>query len=208
VSKTFKEPTQGFKRGKVLDAAALDKVGKFERYRDVDGDGIPYRTLPGTDHKLAAYFTRGSGHNEAAKYTEKAEDFKNLMDRLNLKFKTARKMVPAPVKQTESGAKIGIIAYGTSDYPMQEARDLLKSKGIKTNYLRLKALPFTDDVKKFYEENDRVFVVEQNRDAQMMQLINLEVGGLCTKSRSVVHYDGLPLDAQTIIEGIANQERM
>lgn len=203
----LKFPTKPFDRGKVLDADGLAKAGKFERYRDVDGDAIPYRTLPGTDHKLAAYFTRGSGHNEGAKYTEKPEDYVNLMDRLARKYETAKKFVPAPVKQTESGARVGILAYGSTDLAITESRDLLRTQGIKTNYLRLRALPYTDEVKKFFEENDRVYVVEQNRDGQMEQILRLGLGKEALKSRSVRHYDGLPVDARSIVDGILAQER-
>ncbi len=206
-SNEFKNPTKPFDRGKVLDAAALEKVGKFERYRDIDGDAIPYRTLPGTNHKLAAYFVRGSGHNEGAKYTEKSEDYVNLVDRLKRKIATATKYMPEPVLETESGAKIGVLAYGSTDLAMAEARDLLRSQGIKTNYLRVRALPCSSDVIKFFESNDRVYVVEQNRDGQMEQLIRVGIGKNFSKSRSVTHYDGMPIDASSIAEGILTQER-
>jgi 2-oxoglutarate ferredoxin oxidoreductase subunit alpha len=203
----FKAPTKPFDRGKVMNAEALQKAGKFERYRDVDGDGIPYRTLPGTDHPMAAYFLRGSGHNEGAKYTEKAEDYVNLVDRLKKKTETAKKLVPKPIVVKEAGAKVGIIAYGTTDLAMNEARDLLKTSNIKTNYLRLRALPLTDEVNQFYKENDKVYVVEQNRDGQVEKLIRLNLGDQSMKSKSVVHYDGLPIDAQSIVDGILSQER-
>jgi 2-oxoglutarate ferredoxin oxidoreductase subunit alpha len=207
MSEKFKVPTKPFDRGKVLDAAAITKACKFERYRDVDGDGICYRTLPGTDHPLAAYFTRGSGHNEAAKYTEKPEDYVYLVDRLKRKFETAKKYLPAPVTEIEAGAKTGILAYGSTDQAIQETRDLLKAKGIKTNYMRVRALPFTDDVKKFFEENDRIYVVEQNRDGQLEQMLRTELRELGLKSRSIVHYDGLPIDAQSIASGILSREK-
>jgi 2-oxoglutarate ferredoxin oxidoreductase subunit alpha len=206
-STKFKAPTKPFDRGKVMNAEALQKAGKFERYRDVDGDGIPYRTLPGTDHPMAAYFLRGSGHNEGAKYTEKAEDYVNLVDRLKKKTETAKKLVPKPIVVKEAGAKVGIIAYGTTDLAMNEARDLLKTSNIKTNYLRLRALPLTDEVNQFYKENDKVYVVEQNRDGQVEKLIRLNLGDQSMKSKSVVHYDGLPIDAQSIVDGILSQER-
>jgi len=207
MSEKFKVPTKPFDRGKVLSAEALSKVGKFERYRDVDGDAICYRTLPGTDHPLASYFVRGSGHNEAAKYTENAADYVNLVNRLKRKFETAKKYVPSVIIQKETGAKIGIIAYGTTDLAMQETREILKSQGLKTNYLRLRALPFTDEVKKFYQDNDRVYVVEQNRDGQIDQLLRLSLGKDSMKSFSVVHYDGLPIDAQSIVNGITAHEK-
>jgi len=206
-SEKFKIPTKPFDRGKVLDEAALTKAGKFERYRDVDGDAIPYRTLPGTDHNLAAYFVRGSGHNEAAKYTEKPEDYVNLVDRLKRKYETAKKYMPEPLKVTESGAKIGIIAYGSTDLAMNETRDLLRAAGVKTNYLRIRALPFSDEVKKFFDENEKVYVVEQNRDGQVEQLVRTSLGKESLKSNSITYYDGLPIDARSITDRILASER-
>ncbi|MBP9093718.1 2-oxoacid:acceptor oxidoreductase subunit alpha [bacterium] len=207
MSDPFEYPTKPINRGKVMTAADIDKAGIFERYRDVDGDGIAYRTLPGTDHPQAAYFTRGSGHNEKAGYTEKPEDYVNLMDRLEKKFQTARKFVPAPVVSVEKGAKIGVIAYGSSDFAVIESRDQLKAANIPTSYLRVRALPFTDDLRKFVESHDHVYVVEQNRDAQMRDLIRLELPDLAMKIRSVRHYDGLPIDARFVTDAIMEQER-
>jgi 2-oxoglutarate ferredoxin oxidoreductase subunit alpha len=207
MSDPFEYPTKPISRGKVMTAADIEKAGKFERYRDVDGDGIPYRTLPGTDHPQAAYFTRGSGHNEKAGYTEKPEDYVNLMDRLEKKFQTARKFVPAPVVSVEKGAKVGIIAFGSSDFAVIESRDQLKAANIPTSYLRVRALPFNDDLRKFVETHDHVYVVEQNRDAQMRDLIRLELPDLAMKIRSVKHYDGLPIDARFVTDAIMEQER-
>jgi len=207
MSDPFEYPTKPINRGKVMTAADIDKAGIFERYRDVDGDGIPYRTLPGTDHVQAAYFTRGSGHNEKAGYTEKPEDYLNLMNRLDKKFQTARKFVPAPVVTVEKSAKIGIIAYGSSDFAVIETRDQLKAANIPTSYLRVRALPFTDDLRKFVESHDHVYVVEQNRDAQMRDLIRLELPDQAMKIRSVRHYDGLPIDAKFVTDAIMEQER-
>jgi len=206
-SPTFKTPTKPFDRGKVLDRAAIKKAGKFERYRDLDGDAIPYRTLPGTDHNLAAYFVRGSGHNEAAKYTEKPEDYVNLVDRLKKKFATAKKYVPRPIVEKENGARVGIVAFGSTDLPMRETRDILTESGIKTNYLRLRALPITEEVAQFYKENEKVYVVEQNRDGQLHDILRLEMGADGLKARSVKHYDGLPVDARSIADGILSYER-
>jgi 2-oxoglutarate ferredoxin oxidoreductase subunit alpha len=207
MSDPFEYPTKPINRGKVMTAADIDKAGIFERYGDVDGDGIPYRTLPGTDHVQAAYFTRGSGHNEKAGYTEKPEDYLNLMNRLDKKFQTARKFVPAPVVTVEKSAKIGIIAYGSSDFAVIETRDQLKAANIPTSYLRVRALPFTDDLRKFVESHDHVYVVEQNRDAQMRDLIRLELPDQAMKIRSVRHYDGLPIDAKFVTDAIMEQER-
>lgn len=206
----FPYPEKPFDRGKVLSAQDLERLGGFARYKDVDGDGIPYRTLPGTEHPLAAYFTRGSGHNEHAEYTERPEDYKNNMDRLARKFETARSYVPAPVVEGED-AEIGIIAFGSSHWAVIEARDQLEAEEkISTRYLRLRALPFDDALTSFIEACKRVYVVEQNRDAQMAQLIRLEVGkrpGLQEKIRSILHYSGIPIDARSVTQGILASEK-
>jgi 2-oxoglutarate/2-oxoacid ferredoxin oxidoreductase subunit alpha len=207
MSDPFPYPDKPMDRGKVLSAEDLERLGKFERYRDIDGDGIPYRTLPGTDHPLAAYFTRGSGHTEKATYTEKPEDYVNLMDRLLKKFNTARKYVPAPVIEHQDGAKIGIIGFGSSHFAIYESRDELKVMNKATSYFRLRALPFTDELRTFVEKYDHIYVVEQNRDAQLRDLITLELPDLATKLRSIRHYDGLPIDAQSITEEIVKQEK-
>ena len=206
MSDPFKYPTKPIARGKVMTAEDIEKAGKFERYRDVDGDGIPYRSLPGTDHPLAAYFVRGSGHNEKAAYTEKPEDYKNLMDRLSRKFDTARKEVPAPVIETVKDAKVGIIAFGSSDFAVRESRDQLKG-AVPTGYMRIRALPFSDELRKFVESYDRIYVVEQNRDGQMLDLARLELPEHAAKLRSVRHYDGLPITARFITDAILEQEK-
>ena len=203
----FPYPDQPIARGKVLTAEDLERIGKFERYRDVDGDGIPYRTLPGTEHPLAAYFTRGSGHNEKAGYSEKPEDYKNNMDRLRRKYETARTRVPAPVIEGDPNAEIGIIAFGSSHCAIIEARDQLRQEqNIPTAYLRLRALPFNDDLRDFVKRMKRVYVVEQNRDGQMCELVRLAVWRDCNKIRSVRHYTGFPIDARTITDEILTQE--
>jgi len=204
----FAYPTKPFDRGKVLTAEDLERLVIFERYRDVDGDGICYRTMPGTNHPLASYFTRGSGHNEKAGYTERPEDYVNLMNRLDKKYQTARNYVPKPEIHKEAGAKVGIIAFGSSHFAVQESRDQLKQEAkIPVDYLRLRALPFTEEVRKFVESHDRIYVVEQDRDAQLRDLIRLEMPDLAMKLRLVRHYDGLPLDARFITDAIVEQER-
>ena len=204
----FPYPEKPLSRGKVLTAADLDRLQKFERYRDVDGDGICYRTLPGTDHPLAAYFTRGSGHNEKAGYSERPEDYKNNMDRLKRKMETARKRVPPPVLEEDPGAEIGIIAFGSSHWAVIESRDQLRSEqNIPTAYLRLRAFPFNDDIAKFVKRLKRVYIVEQNRDGQMCDLVRLTIcGSDCSKLRSARHYTGHPIDARTITDEILSQE--
>ncbi len=203
----FPYPEKPLDRGKVLTAEDIERLGKFERYRDVDGDGICYRTLPGTPNPLAAYFTRGSGHNERAAYSERPDDYVNLVDRLNRKYQTARKYVPEPIIDIVDKAKVGIIAFGSSDVAVEESREQLAADKIATSYLRVRALPFTDDIKSFIERHDRVYVVEQNRDAQLRDLIRLEAPELATKVRSVLHYNGLPIDARSITDAIKEQER-
>ncbi len=208
MSDPFPYVDRPFERGKVLNAEQLDKVGKFERYRDVDGDGIPYRTIPGTNHPLAAYFCRGSGHDEAAKYTESESTYARNMDRLARKYETARGRVPAPILDEVDGAVVGIIAFGTSDAPMREARDMLAANGISTSYLRLRALPLNDDVKAFIDRHERVYVVEQNRDGQMFDLIRLHCGDVNDKLGSVLNYDGLPIHARHIADAVTKHERV
>lgn len=194
-------------RGKVLTVEDLDRIKTFERYRDVDGDGIPYRTLPGMAHPLAAYFTRGSGHNEKGNYTEKPEDYKNLMDRLARKYETARTQVPAPVLESNDGAEIGIIAYGSTHWAIVESRDRLRALNVPTSYLRLRAIPFDDRLNQFVSRMKRVYVVEQNRDGQMADLVRLHVGVDCGKIRSIRHYTGFPIDATFVTNQILGQEQ-
>jgi 2-oxoglutarate ferredoxin oxidoreductase subunit alpha len=209
----FPYPEKGIDRGKVIrtEEALKEHIRKFKefaRYRDVDGDGIPYRTLPGLiDNPAAAYFTRGSGHSERAAYTEKPEDYKNNMDRLARKFETARRFVPKPVVSNGSGSRVGVIAYGSSDFAVQEARELLARRGVPTDYLRLKALPISEEVSEFVASHDRVYVVDQNRDGQMFDVLRLELPTQASRLRSIRHYDGFPLDAETVVEWIEAGEK-
>jgi 2-oxoglutarate ferredoxin oxidoreductase subunit alpha len=210
MSDPFAYPEQPIDRGKVLDADQLEKVSDWGRYKDVDGDGIPYRTLPGTKHARAAYFTRGSGHNAEAEYTERPDDYLKLMDRLQRKFDTARKHVPAPVIDVEERAEIAIIAYGTTHWAIVESRDQLKNENdLMVSYMRLRALPFNDELEAFVARYERVYVVEQNRDAQVMQLIKLELAHrpeLLSKLHSILNYDGHPIDARTVTEKLLTKE--
>jgi 2-oxoglutarate ferredoxin oxidoreductase subunit alpha len=194
-------------RGKVLSKEELEKAGSFARYKDVDGDGIAYRTLPGTDHPAAAYFTRGSGHNEKAQYSERPDDYQKNMDRLAHKFEGVRAAAPAP-EVTGNGTSIGIIAYGSSHWAIAESRDQLRKEyRVETDYLRLKAYPFAREIHQFVERHDRVYVVEQNRDGQMRDLLKLDLDPkLVTKLRSVRHYNGLPIDARSVTDEIILQE--
>ena len=208
MSDPFEYPTAPINRGKVLSKEDLDRLGGFARYKDVDGDGIGYRTLPGTPHPAAAYFARGSGHNEDSKYSERADDFEKNMERLNRKFETARSFVPRPEIAKGKNAKIGIIGYGTSHWGITESRDQLRDEyRVETDYLRLRAYPFTREVHEFIEQHERVYVVEQNRDAQMLSLLKLDVKPeLITRLHSIAHITGLPLDARSITDELTTME--
>jgi 2-oxoglutarate ferredoxin oxidoreductase subunit alpha len=192
----------------VLNAEDLKRLGGFARYKDVDGDGIPYRTLPGTDSPVAAYFTRGSGHNEKAQYSERPDDYSNNMERLDKKFETARTMLPRPVVVQTGKSKIGIIAFGTSDFAVTESRDQLKAEyGVETDYIRLRAWPFTREVQEFVAAHEHVYVVEQNRDAQMLSLLKLDLPAeQIVKLRSIRYFGGLPLDARLVTDELVTQE--
>jgi 2-oxoglutarate ferredoxin oxidoreductase subunit alpha len=195
-------------RGKILDAKQLEELGGFARYKDVDGDGIPYRTLPGTDHPNASYFTRGSGHNEKALYSERPEDYENNMLRLARKFETARTLVPKPTLEGTGQEKIGIIAFGTSHWAVIESRDQLdRESGIATDYLRVRAFPFAQEIHEFVAKHDRVYVVEQNRDAQLLSLLKVDLDPAeIVKLRSILHFNGLPIDARSVTSVIAKFE--
>ncbi len=185
MSKTFDYPTQPLDRGKRLDAETLKKIGEWGRYKDVDGDGIPYRSVPGDG--MPAYFTRGSGHNAKALYSERADDYVNNLDRIGKKFETARTLVPKPEVEMKGTGGVGIIAYGTTHWAIKETRDQLTSEfGLETSYLLLKAYPFTKEVMDFIDACDRVYLVEQNRDGQMLTLLRDECNPVqFTKVRSI-----------------------
>jgi 2-oxoglutarate ferredoxin oxidoreductase subunit alpha len=208
MSDPFQYPEKPLQRGKVLTKQDLTKLGSFARYKDVDGDGVGYRTLPGTDHPAAAYFTRGSGHNEKSQYSERPDDFENNMERINRKFETARSYVPRPEVLKGENAKVGIIAYGTSHWAILESRHQLSQEhNLETDYLRLRAFPFTREVHEFVEQHDRVYLVEQNRDAQMLSLLKLDVKPeLVARLRSIAHIHGLPLDARSVTDEITTME--
>jgi len=189
-------------RGKVLTSEEVDKLEKFYRYLDTDGDGIAARTLPGENPK-GAYFVRGSGHNKHGMYTESSSEYKDLVDRLLVKWKTARTLVPRPVltgSKQETG--IGIIAYGSSDGAVIEALDRLEDKGIHADYMRVRAFPFNGEVNRFVAEHDTIFVVEQNRDAQLRSLLILETNADARKLIPVLHYSGMPIPTSCVVEGI------
>jgi 2-oxoglutarate/2-oxoacid ferredoxin oxidoreductase subunit alpha len=206
MSNAFQYPDKALDRGKRLDAEMLKKIGEWGRYKDVDGDGIPYRSVPG--ESMPAFFTRGSGHNEKAQYSERPDDYVKNIDRLARKFETARRFVPKPIVQDAEDAEIGIIGFGTSHWAIEECRDqLARETGIKTAYLRLRAYPFTDELTTFLDRYERIYIVEQNRDAQMLALMRLDItADHHQKVRSVLHYSGLPLDARSVTDDILQQE--
>jgi 2-oxoglutarate ferredoxin oxidoreductase subunit alpha len=207
MSDPFEYPTKPIRRGKVLSAERLTELqGKWGRYDDVDGDGIPWRTLPGTDHPFASYFTRGSGHDAMARYSEKPQDYKDTVDRLAKKYETAKLFVPKPVVDKRD-AKIGFIAFGTTTWALEESRDQLRrERGVETSYFRLRALPFTQELNDFIAAHDRIYVVEQNRDGQMADIIRLGIGEDQRKIRKILHYTGLPCDARTITDAVLQME--
>ena len=208
MSEPFQYPEKPQNRGKVLTAEDLDRLGGFARYRDVDGDAIGYRTLPGTDHPGAAWFARGSGHNDKSQYSERPDDYANNMDRLAKKFETARTLVPRPEIVRNEGNEVGIIAYGTSHHALVETLDQLQAEyGVKADYLRLRAFPFTRETHEFIAAHKRVYIVDQNRDAQMLELLKLDIAiPDIIKLRSVRHYNGLPIDARSVTDEIISQE--
>ncbi len=207
MARPFEYPSKPLKRGKLLDADTLKRVGEFARYRDVDGDGIPYRTVPGDG--MPAYFTRGSGHNDKAQYSERAEDYSKNLDRLARKFETARTLVPKPDVDLQAQGNVGIIAYGTTHWAIVESRDQLSNEAqLTTSYLRLKAYPFTPEVFEFIDKCDRVYVVEQNRDSQMLSLLRMECNPTqIAKLRTIPHYVGLPIDGRSVTAELLRQEK-
>jgi 2-oxoglutarate/2-oxoacid ferredoxin oxidoreductase subunit alpha len=207
--KPFEYPDRPMDRGKILWEKDLEQLKNgWKRYADVDGDGIPYRTVPGNKAPNSAWFARGTGHNDEAKYSERSEDWERNMLRLKKKFETAAQYVPEAILDGMPGAKIGIIAYGSSDHAIIEARDYLAEDGVKTDYLRLRAVPFTSAVQEFVNNHEMIYVVEMNRDGQMHKLLQLEFPGLATKLMAIAKHDGLPLNARWVKDEIQKKEEL
>jgi 2-oxoglutarate/2-oxoacid ferredoxin oxidoreductase subunit alpha len=209
MTKPFDYPDTPMDRGKVLWEDDLEKLaGNWARYKDVDGDSIPYRTIPGNRHRRAAYFTRGTGKDENARYTEDNEIWEKMQDRVKAKFETARGLVPPPLIEIDApDSKVGIIAFGSTDLAIEEARDKLRERHqIETNFMRIRALPFSPEVRQFIEQHDRLYVVELNRDGQLHQILKIEFPELATRLVSVAHLDGLPLTARWVRESILAKE--
>ncbi len=191
-------------KGKVLSPDDLESIDKFFRYEDPDGDGIPYRTLPG-EHPKGSYFTRGSGHNKYGAYTEDSAEYREVVDRLLVKWETARKMVPAPEIEYSKFNNTAILSVGSCDGAVKEALLSLKKKNIGLNYCRVRAFPFNHEVKNFIDKHERVYVVEQNRDAQLRSLLILDAEADSEKLVSMLHYDGMPINAAFVIDEIKEE---
>jgi 2-oxoglutarate ferredoxin oxidoreductase subunit alpha len=188
-------------RGKVLSAEQLEQIDKFYRYFDKDGDAIPYRTLPGS-HPKGAYFTRGSGHTQYGGYTEDSTEYQLVLDRLKRKFDTAKTLVPKAVFDSKAPQSLGLVSLGSCDGAVREALDLLRRRGIQVDYMRVRAFPFGQEVEDFLATHSRIFVVEQNRDAQLRALLTLETAVDKAKLHSILHYSGLPIASSVIVEGV------
>ncbi len=210
LSDPFDYPDQPIDRGKVLNAAQLqsfiDEHGKWGRYMDVDGDGVPYRTVPGTDHPFSAYFARGTGHDVMATYSERSDDWVENMHRLSLKMDTARELLPQPIIENGSGSDIGIVTFGTNEEAVREARDWLANDGIQTDYLRVRALPIASAVGEFIHSHKSIFVIENNFDGQLNQLLHIESPEDISHVRSLALGDGLPMTPSWIYENLKEQE--
>ncbi|HEU4653471.1 MAG TPA: 2-oxoacid:acceptor oxidoreductase subunit alpha, partial [Steroidobacteraceae bacterium] len=188
-------------RGKVLTKEQIEQLDKFYRYFDKDGDGIPYRTLPGV-HPKGAYFTRGSGHTQYGGYTEDATEYQIVVDRLKRKFDTAKQLVPRAIIEDRGGREVGIISLGSCDGAVREALDILKRQGVNVDYMRLRAFPFGEEVEQFLASHAKIFVVEQNRDAQLRSLLTLETAVEKSKLHSILYYAGLPMSSTIVVEGV------
>ena len=207
MAKPFEYPDTPIDRGKILWEEDIEKVaGNWGRYLDMDGDYIPYRTLPGNQHPKSAYFARGTGHDPFAKYTEDSEEYLTLMGRLKNKFESARTKVPKPVVHERKGAKIGVIAFGSTDPAVREACDYLEADGIQVDYLRLLAIPIDTEVSNFVEQHERIYVIEMNRDGQLHQILSIEIPENSTKLISLTHNDGLQITANWVKEAIQAEE--
>jgi len=191
-------------RGKVLNAEQLEEMDNFYRYLDVDGDGIPYRSLPGV-HPRGAYFTRGSGHTKLGAYTENSAEYQEVVDRLLVKWETARSMVPKPDIRYSKFNKAGIITIGSGDGACTEALDRLAAQDIGLNYCRIKAFPFSDEVGEFIQQHDVVYVVEQNRDGQLRTLLINDIEADQTKLVSLLHYNGMPINSGFVVDKVLEE---
>jgi 2-oxoglutarate ferredoxin oxidoreductase subunit alpha len=208
MSEPFQYPETPINRGKVLSVEDLERLGSFARYKDVDGDGVPYRTRPGTNHPAAGYFTRGTGHTENATYSEREDDWTQNMERLTRKFDTIRAHVPKPAVSITPSARIGFVCAGTSRYAVEESCDQLSREyGVAASWMRLRAYPFTTDLTDFIDTHERIYVVDQNRDGQLLLLMKMDLEPeRVSRLRSVRYFGGMPLDARTVTDDVIRQE--
>lgn len=211
MDKRFEYPDRPIDRGKILWEEDLEKLlkernGEWGRFLDIDGDTIPYRTVPGNQHPHSAYFSRGTGHDEYGRYTEEPDAWEKLMKRLAEKYDQARQYMPKPVIETNPGATIGIISMGSNDHAVREARDLLLNRHVLVDYMRVRAIPFTDEVTDFVKSHPAIYVVENNRDGQLRSLLILEYPEFASRFSMVAHNDGLPLTAKWIEKEILSKE--
>jgi 2-oxoglutarate ferredoxin oxidoreductase subunit alpha len=208
MTEPFQYPDTTMDRGKVLWEEDMTRFnGNWGRYRDLDGDGIPWRTIPGNTNPASAYFARGTGHDEYARYTEEAPAWAAMMDRLAKKYQTAKQYVPGPIVEGDGGAEVGIIAFGSTQSAIQEARfKLERNHGVKSEFLRIRAVPFADSVREFIQRHERVYVVELNRDGQLHQLLTIEYPEFATRLCSIAFNDGLPPTAKWVRESILAKE--
>jgi 2-oxoglutarate ferredoxin oxidoreductase subunit alpha len=194
-------------RGKILWEEDLEKFkGEWGRYLDIDGDGIPYRTVMGNTNEKAPYFARGTGHDEYGNYSEEPEVWQRIMDRIKLKFETARGKLPKPAYRKLDGAKIGLIAMGSTEPAVIEAQDQLSASGIQTDFMRIRALPLAQEVREFIESHDRNYVIELNRDGQLHQIMAIDYCDLTDRLISLAYIDGLPITAKYITESVSSKE--
>lgn len=207
VSDDLDYPNKPFDRGKVLTAQDLQLMDEFARYRDVDGDFIPKRTLPGTDHPKAAYFTRGTGHDEKSNYSENPKVYAATLDRLKAKHRKAKDFLPRPRIDQNPKAQVGLIAFGSTDLAIPEVRHLLEAKQIPTSYLRLRALPLSEDIRMFISQHENIYIIEQNRDGQLSQIVREEWPEVYPKLHSVLQYDGMPITPEFIFKQIIHMEK-
>jgi 2-oxoglutarate ferredoxin oxidoreductase subunit alpha len=208
MSDPFEYPNAPMDRGKVLSEADLERLGEFVRYRDADGDGIAFRTLPGNRHPLSAWFARGTGHNERAEYSERPDDWEQNLTRLMRKAETARQYVPRPELLGSGKERAGLIYFGSTDPAVREALERLEADGLRLDALRLRAVPFTPEVGGFIRSHERVYVVEMNHDGQMHKLLQLEVPEHAGRLRSLTHNNGIPLTARWIAEALRSAEEV
>jgi 2-oxoglutarate ferredoxin oxidoreductase subunit alpha len=209
MTKSFEYPDKPINRGKILWEEELEAFeGEWGRYLDVDGDGVPYRTVMGNANLKAPYFTRGTGHDEYGNYSEDPEVWQRTLDRIKLKFERVREALPKPIYRKNEGAKIGLIAMGSTEQAVLEAQDKLLAKGIPTDFMRIRALPMASDVGRFIREHERNYVIELNRDGQLHQILSIDFCDLTRKMTSLAYLDGLPMTAEYIIKGVLEGEEV